>query len=117
MDHNELERKIVSMSQQSARERKKGVPDTSREDIITNDSQAVQKKDGDHHAPISEADLKKEIAGISRVSAAINEKLNEFIVGNQEVIDLILIALFNEGHILIEGIPGTGKPPSQSLLP
>ena len=109
MDQNELERKIVSMSQQSAREKKKVIPETPREDAVTSDSKEVRKKDAEHRAHLNEADLKKEIAGISRVSAAINEKLNEFIVGNQEVIDLILIALFNEGHILIEGIPGTGK--------
>lgn len=109
MDHNDLERKIVSMSRQSARDGKKEIPDTSRGDAIKSDSQAASQKDGDTIERLYEADLKTEVAEISRVSGAINEKLNEFIVGNQEIIDLILIALFNEGHILIEGIPGTGK--------
>jgi MoxR-like ATPase len=59
--------------------------------------------------PQSQADLKKEVADISRIAAAIHEKLNTFIVGNQQIIDLILISLLNEGHILVEGVPGTAK--------
>ncbi|HEX3002165.1 MAG TPA: AAA family ATPase, partial [Methanoregula sp.] len=58
---------------------------------------------------LSPSELKKEINEIARISAAINEKLNEFVVGNHDVIDLILLALLNEGHILIEGVPGTAK--------
>lgn len=67
------------------------------------------KRDAGETSPLSPTDLKKEIADLSRLSAAINEKVGEFIVGNHEIIDLILIALLNEGHILVEGIPGTGK--------
>jgi len=109
MDHNNLEKKIVSMSRQSARDGKKEIPDTNRGDAIKSDSQAAPEKGGDTIDHLYETDLKAEVAEISRVSGIINEKLSEFIVGNQEIIDLILIALLNEGHILIEGIPGTGK--------
>jgi MoxR-like ATPase len=47
--------------------------------------------------------------GISRFHDAIIEKLGTYIVGNSDLLELILIALLSEGHILIEGVPGTAK--------
>ena len=53
--------------------------------------------------------LETEVNEISLLFATINEKLGKFVVGNQHLIELILVALFSEGHILIEGVPGTAK--------
>ncbi|NLY69266.1 MAG: MoxR family ATPase [Clostridiales bacterium] len=39
----------------------------------------------------------------------IKENISKVIVGKGEVIDLMLIALFCRGHMLIEDVPGTGK--------
>jgi MoxR-like ATPase len=39
----------------------------------------------------------------------IIKQLSGFIVGNRDLIELICIALLSEGHILIEGLPGTAK--------
>jgi MoxR-like ATPase len=50
-----------------------------------------------------------EIAEISQTYQAINGKLAEFVVGNGHLIDLIMVAMLAEGHILIEGVPGTAK--------
>lgn len=47
-----------------------------------------------------------EIAGLYRTAA---ETIGKYIVGNRHVIDTILISLLADGHILIEGVPGTGK--------
>jgi len=54
-------------------------------------------------------ELAKEIGEISKIYSAINKKLEEFVVGNKTLIDSILIGLLSEGHILIEGVPGTAK--------
>ena len=54
-------------------------------------------------------ELAKEISEISGIYTAINRKLEEFVVGNKSLIDSILIGLLSEGHILIEGVPGTAK--------
>jgi MoxR-like ATPase len=43
------------------------------------------------------------------VYTRIKESINRVIVGKSEVIDLMLIALFCRGHMLIEDVPGTGK--------
>ena len=37
------------------------------------------------------------------------EALNRVIYGKEEVIELLLIALFAQGHVLLESVPGTGK--------
>jgi MoxR-like ATPase len=50
-----------------------------------------------------------EIAELSQTYLAINRKLAEFVVGNEQLIDLIMVAMLAEGHILIEGVPGTAK--------
>jgi MoxR-like ATPase len=54
-------------------------------------------------------ELAIEIGEISKIYTAINQKLEEFVVGNKTLIDSILIGLLSEGHILIEGVPGTAK--------
>jgi len=41
--------------------------------------------------------------------ASIRAELRKAIVGQVEVIEEILISLFAGGHVLIEGVPGTGK--------
>ncbi len=51
----------------------------------------------------------REIAEISETYLAINRKLAEFVVGNGLLIELITVAMLAEGHILIEGVPGTAK--------
>ena len=40
---------------------------------------------------------------------AIKTEMQKVIVGQDEIIRLVLIALFSNGHILLEGVPGLGK--------
>jgi MoxR-like ATPase len=40
---------------------------------------------------------------------AVRREMARVIVGHDEVIDTILVGLFAGGHVLIEGVPGTGK--------
>ncbi len=57
----------------------------------------------------TKVNFEDEIAVIASLNTTIQNKLQEFIVGNQDLIQLILVALLSEGHILIEGVPGTAK--------
>ena len=41
--------------------------------------------------------------------ATLQASLNRVILGKPEVIELMLVALLAEGHILLEDIPGIGK--------
>lgn len=39
----------------------------------------------------------------------VKDHLNELIVGREKEIDFMLIALIQEGHVLLESVPGSGK--------
>lgn len=46
---------------------------------------------------------------VSQVTEHIRRETGKVIVGQEAVIDQILICLFAEGHALLEGVPGTAK--------
>lgn len=46
---------------------------------------------------------------VSQVITHIRQEVHKVIVGQDDVLDQILICLFAEGHALIEGVPGTAK--------
>ena len=46
---------------------------------------------------------------ISDVAKRISENVKKVIVGKDEVIDLLLVSLLCEGHVLLEDVPGIGK--------
>lgn len=47
--------------------------------------------------------------GAAATAARLRENVGRVIIGKEGVIDLILVALACEGHILLEDVPGTGK--------
>jgi MoxR-like ATPase len=46
---------------------------------------------------------------IADTIALVRDNIRKVIVGKDEVIDLALVALLCEGHVLLEDVPGTGK--------
>lgn len=50
-----------------------------------------------------------ELSEIRELCGKIRENINRVIVGKEEVIDHLLIAMVASGHILLEDVPGTGK--------
>ncbi|PHQ36521.1 AAA family ATPase [Rhodopirellula bahusiensis] len=56
-------------------------------------------------AAIGEADLNL----LHDARRRVIEELGKIIVGQEEVIDEILICLFSRGHVLLEGVPGLAK--------
>ncbi|MBI4496299.1 MAG: MoxR family ATPase [Chloroflexi bacterium] len=49
------------------------------------------------------------IAGIQETTARVREHVGRVMVGKEEVIDLVLVALLCQGHVLVEDVPGIGK--------
>lgn len=49
------------------------------------------------------------VAMVTEVLGRLRAKLNEVIVGQEMVVDQVLIALLADGHVLLEGVPGTAK--------
>jgi MoxR-like ATPase len=58
---------------------------------------------------LSSTDLQQRVERFHAVRERIMEQVRKVIVGQDEVLDQILIALFVGGHCLITGLPGTAK--------
>jgi MoxR-like ATPase len=55
------------------------------------------------------SELKNRIERFQRVQDAIVQQMRKVIVGQDEVLEQVMIALFVGGHCLITGLPGTAK--------
>jgi MoxR-like ATPase len=53
--------------------------------------------------------LPAEIAAIRAVADRARASIGQVVVGKAEVVDLVLVALLCEGHVLLEDVPGIGK--------
>ncbi len=50
-----------------------------------------------------------DVRPVQELAARITENVGRVIVGKRRVTELVLVALFTEGHVLLEDVPGTGK--------
>jgi len=57
-----------------------------------------------------------DLSKVSDTADKIKDELQKVIIGQDEIIDLLLAALFAGGHVLIEGVPGIAKTLSAKLL-
>jgi MoxR-like ATPase len=57
-----------------------------------------------------------ELNGLYRSMDSIRNEVNKVIVGQHKMIDLMLIGLLCDGHILIEGVPGVAKTLAAKLM-
>jgi MoxR-like ATPase len=46
---------------------------------------------------------------IQEIATGVRENIQRVIVGKDDMIDLMMVAVLSEGHILLEDVPGTGK--------
>ncbi|WP_437203023.1 AAA family ATPase [Planctomicrobium sp. SH664] len=49
------------------------------------------------------------IRGLASAYARLREEIGKVIIGQDEVVDLLLISLFSRGHCLLVGVPGLAK--------
>ncbi len=52
----------------------------------------------------------------SQVTGEVKSEIHKIIVGQEEMIELMLVSLLADGHILLEGVPGVAKTLSAKLL-
>jgi MoxR-like ATPase len=50
-----------------------------------------------------------DLDGLTQSVATIRQEINKVIIGQTKMLDLIIIGLLCDGHILIEGVPGVAK--------
>lgn len=51
----------------------------------------------------------------SKVNAARHE-ISKFVIGQKDMVDLLLISIFSNGHVLLEGVPGVAKTLTAKVL-
>jgi MoxR-like ATPase len=56
------------------------------------------------------------LSALNEAVASINNEIRKIIVGQDEMIRLIITALLAEGHVLIEGVPGVAKTLTAKLV-
>lgn len=57
-----------------------------------------------------------DISTLNDAMVNIRNEISKVIVGQEKMIDLLLIALLSDGHVLIEGVPGVAKTLTSKLL-
>ena len=50
-----------------------------------------------------------ELTEVRAVAARLKEQVHRVVIGQDEAVDLLVAALLSEGHVLLEGVPGTAK--------
>jgi len=58
---------------------------------------------------VATADLIADCESFRRDGQAVRDQIAKVIVGQTDIIDGLLMALFSGGHVLLEGVPGLGK--------
>ncbi|HET8574067.1 MAG TPA: MoxR family ATPase [Edaphocola sp.] len=57
-----------------------------------------------------------DLSGLQQKMDAVRQEIKKVIIGQDEMIDLLLVTLLTGGHALIEGVPGTAKTITAKLL-
>lgn len=57
-----------------------------------------------------------DLSGLQQCVEAIRTEIRKVIVGQDAMVELLLVAMFSKGHVLIEGVPGVAKTLTAKLL-
>jgi len=71
---------------------------------------ARHRTESSDDAPLRDIEaVKKACAGFREVYSRLRSEIGRVLVGQDRVVDQTLTALFADGHVLLEGVPGLGK--------
>ncbi len=57
-----------------------------------------------------------DLTGLQHAVESLKQEIGKVIVGQEEMVDLLLAAILADGHVLIEGVPGVAKTLTAKLL-
>ena len=57
-----------------------------------------------------------DLSGLNKAVSEIRDEIGRVIIGQHKMVDLLLIGLLCDGHILIEGVPGVAKTLTAKLM-
>ncbi len=82
--------------------------ETTEENVATPQTGSV------HDLPMQETN--EDIIWLSQRVNDVRLKLADFIIGQEEMVDLLMTGIFSAGHVLLEGVPGVAKTLSAKVL-
>lgn len=65
---------------------------------------------------INQFNSRIDLSELQNTIHTVKQEISKTIVGQEEMLDLLLIALLSDGHVLIEGVPGVAKTLTAKLL-
>lgn len=65
---------------------------------------------------MEENNLRTDLSQLGNAIDRIRQEMSKVIIGQHEMLDLMLTSLFANGHVLLEGVPGIAKTLSAKLL-
>lgn len=85
-----------------------------------NENQSENKVSNSSESPNSATAAPQETVAPRRIaqelSFKVHQEISKVIIGQKELVDLLVIALITEGHVLIEGVPGIAKTTTAKLF-
>lgn len=66
--------------------------------------------------PEESKETTQQIEELHRAAVAIRQEINKLIIGQRELIDLLIASLLAGGHVLVEGVPGIAKTLTARLM-
>src|SRR6187551_2880767 len=63
-----------------------------------------------------EQSIKPQVGSLEEAVGRVKAEIGKVIVGQEEMIELLIAAILADGHVLIEGVPGVAKTLTAKLL-
>ncbi|GAB4494584.1 MAG: MoxR family ATPase [Saprospiraceae bacterium] len=79
-----------------------------------NEEENIEEPTTDNQQPITSNEL--DVTPVMLRAERVKAQIAQVIVGQEEMLDQLLIALFTGGHVLLEGVPGIAKTLTAKLL-
>lgn len=90
--------------------------DNNEQHSLEHQESAVTPNVEDVNGPNSYFDQRTDLSQVKRSIDEIKSEIGKIIVGQEKMIELLLAAIFANGHVLIEGFPGVGKTLTAKIL-
>lgn len=74
------------------------------------------KKSTPEQSSVPDFDKRTDLTGIQSFVESVRKEIGKVIVGQEEMVNLLIAALLADGHVLIEGVPGVAKTLTTKLL-
>lgn len=97
---------------------------SEEKEVTSTNSKPIEETKATEETPKEETSEKTEVEFKNRIDLSelqesvykIRQELQKVIVGQREMVDLLLVAMLANGHALIEGVPGVAKTITAKLL-